>query len=115
MSPSNQINRCHFLAATVSTPLFGSSNIHASAAAVQTRKSRIMIDRIEVFSMRYPTFGHFKFFTGPHGSRGRAAVIVKIVADDGSVGWGQSVPIALWSYETLKPPRLSYEIISRQR
>ena len=61
-----------------------------------------MIDRIDVFPMRYPTAGHFKFFTGPHGSRGRAAVIVKITADDGSVGWGQSVPIALWSYETLE-------------
>ena len=61
-----------------------------------------MIERIEVFPLRYPTAGHFKFFTGPHGSRGRAAVIVKITANDGSVGWGQSVPIALWSYETLE-------------
>jgi L-alanine-DL-glutamate epimerase-like enolase superfamily enzyme len=102
MSPSHQLDRRRFLAATVVTPLLGSSNIHASAAVAQSQESRIMIDRIEVFPMRYPTFGHFKFFTGPHGSRGRAAVIVKIVADDGSVGWGQSVPIALWSYETLK-------------
>lgn len=61
-----------------------------------------MIDHIDVFPLRYPTAGHFKFFTGPHGSRGRAAVIVKITADDGVVGWGQSVPIALWSYETLE-------------
>jgi len=61
-----------------------------------------MIDRIEFFPVRYPTVGHFKFFTGPHGSRGRAAVIVKITTNDGSVGWGQSVPIALWSYETLE-------------
>lgn len=46
--------------------------------------------------------GYFKFFTGPHGSAGRAAAIVKITADDGTVGWGQSVPIAKWSYETLE-------------
>ena len=46
--------------------------------------------------------GYFKFFTGPHGSAGRAAVIVKITTDNGTVGWGQSVPIAKWSYETLE-------------
>lgn len=60
------------------------------------------IERIDVFPLRYPMTGHFKFFTGPHGSRGRAAVIVKITADNGVVGWGQSVPIARWSYETLE-------------
>ena len=46
--------------------------------------------------------GYFKFFTGPHGSSGRAAVVIKITADDGTVGWGQSVPVAKWSYETLE-------------
>ena len=51
--------------------------------------------------------GYFKFFTGPHGSAGRAAVVVKITADDGTVGWGQSVPIAKWSYETLETAELA--------
>ncbi|NIM98148.1 MAG: hypothetical protein GTO24_08735, partial [candidate division Zixibacteria bacterium] len=51
---------------------------------------------------RYPMTGYFKFFTGPHGSAGRAAVLVKITADDGTVGWGQALPIAKWSYETLE-------------
>jgi L-alanine-DL-glutamate epimerase-like enolase superfamily enzyme len=60
------------------------------------------IERIEITPVRYPMTGYFKFFTGPHGSRGRAAVLVKIVADDGTHGWGQSVPIARWSYETLE-------------
>jgi len=64
--------------------------------------SKVKIDRIDLFPMRYPMTGYFKFFTGPHGSAGRAAVIVKITADDGTVGWGQSVPIAKWSYETLE-------------
>jgi L-alanine-DL-glutamate epimerase-like enolase superfamily enzyme len=29
-------------------------------------------------------------------------VLVKITADDGTVGWGQSVPVPKWSYETLE-------------
>ena len=60
------------------------------------------IKRIELFPMRYPMTGYFKFFTGSHGSAGRAAVTVKVTANDGTVGWGQSVPIARWSYETLE-------------
>jgi L-alanine-DL-glutamate epimerase-like enolase superfamily enzyme len=66
------------------------------------RESRVKIDRIEVFPVRYPTVGYFKFFAGPYGAVGRAAVTVKITADDGTIGWGQSVPIAKWSYETLE-------------
>ena len=62
----------------------------------------VKIDKIDVFSLRYPMTGYFKFFTGPHGSAGRAAILVKITADNGAVGWGQSVPIAKWSYETLE-------------
>jgi L-alanine-DL-glutamate epimerase-like enolase superfamily enzyme len=50
----------------------------------------------------YPIAGYFKFFAGPHGSSGRAAVIVKITADSGTIGWGQSVPMPTWSYETLE-------------
>jgi len=34
--------------------------------------------------------------------QGRAAAIIKITADDGTVGWGESVPIPRWSYETLE-------------
>ncbi len=64
------------------------------------------IDRIEFFPVRYPMTGYFKFFSGAHGADGRAAVIVKITADDGTVGWGQSVPIPRWSYETLETATL---------
>jgi L-alanine-DL-glutamate epimerase-like enolase superfamily enzyme len=66
------------------------------------KSSNVKIDRINLFPLRYPMTGYFKFFTGPHGSTGRAAVIVKITADDGTVGWGQALPIAKWSYETLE-------------
>src|SRR5690606_19582749 len=57
---------------------------------------------IELYAVRYPMTGYFKFFTGPHGSAGRAAVLIKITDDSGNVGWGQSVPIAKWSDETLE-------------
>jgi len=60
------------------------------------------IDSIESWALRYPMTGHFKFFTGPHGAKGRASVLVKITTRDGLVGWGQSVPIARWSSETLE-------------
>lgn len=60
------------------------------------------IERIDLFPVWYPMTGYFKFFTGPHGAAGRAAVIIKITTDDGKIGWGQSVPIAKWSYETLE-------------
>ncbi|MFH1737396.1 MAG: enolase C-terminal domain-like protein [bacterium] len=55
------------------------------------------IDRIQIFPVRYPTVGHFKFLKD-----GRAAVLIKLTADDGTVGWGQSVPVPSWSYETLE-------------
>jgi L-alanine-DL-glutamate epimerase-like enolase superfamily enzyme len=72
------------------------------ATAATAKESRVKIERIEVFPVRYRTIGYFKFFVGPRGAVGRAAVIVKITADDGTMGWGQSVPIAKWSYETLE-------------
>ena len=56
------------------------------------------IRTIEVFPLHYPTAGHFKFL----GPEGRAAVFVKVTAEDGTAGWGQSVPIRTWSYETLE-------------
>lgn len=64
---------------------------------------KVKIARIESFPILYPMVGRFKFFEGPPGSpAGRPAVVVKITADNGAVGWGQSVPIPKWSYETLE-------------
>jgi L-alanine-DL-glutamate epimerase-like enolase superfamily enzyme len=64
--------------------------------------SKAKIDKIDIFPVVYPTAGYFKFFGGPGGSAGRAAVIIKIMADEGTVGWGQAVPLPKWSYETLE-------------
>jgi len=61
------------------------------------------IAAIQTFPVLYPTVGRFKFFEGPKGRpTGRPAVLVKITAEDGTVGWGQSVPVPKWSYETIE-------------
>ena len=61
------------------------------------------IAKVESFPLVYPTAGRFKFFEGPDGKPlGRQTVVVKIAAEDGTVGWGQAVPTNKWSYETLE-------------
>ncbi|MBL8176407.1 MAG: hypothetical protein JNK48_17150 [Bryobacterales bacterium] len=54
------------------------------------------IRKVEVFPVVYPVTGHFRFFPKPE----RPAVFVKIICEDGTYGWGQSVPTHTWSYET---------------
>ncbi len=66
-------------------------------------RMKTTIARIETIPVSYPTTGYFKFFAGPKGRRAdRASVLVKVTADDGTVGWGQSVPSHRWSYETVE-------------
>lgn len=61
------------------------------------------IASVQTFPVPYPTVGWFKFLEGPKGKpAGRASVVVKITADNGAAGWGQSVPTHRWSYETLE-------------
>jgi len=68
------------------------------------------IERIETFAVTYETVGRFKFFEGPRGEPlGRQTVVVKITGEDGSVGWGQSVPTHKWSYETLETVQTTIE------
>ena len=71
-------------------------------AVAYTKQSNPKIEHIELFTVRYPTKGYFKFFVGPGGKYGRGAVIVKITTSEGAVGWGQSIPSPMWSYETLE-------------
>jgi len=51
----------------------------------------LRITRIDLYPCRYPIKGYFKFFLSPQSGepQGRAAVIVKVTADDGTVGWGR--------------------------
>lgn len=60
-----------------------------------------VIERIDLYPARYPMKGYFKFFSGPDGSTGRSCVTIKITTTEG-IGWGQSLPIAKWSDETLE-------------
>ncbi len=80
-----------------------------SATAVGLASTRLMakehdvkIDRIDVWPVMYPTRGYFKFLTDARGVQGRTVVFVKVTADNGQVGWGQSIPSYRWSYETLE-------------
>jgi L-alanine-DL-glutamate epimerase-like enolase superfamily enzyme len=64
---------------------------------------QVRIASIEVWPFSYSTVGWFKFFQGPKGRpANRPSVVIKITADDGTVGWGQSVPAHRWSYETIE-------------
>ncbi len=73
------------------------------ASSTRSSMKAVTVARIETFALQYPVVGRFKFFERPDGKpAGRPAVLVKITASDGSVGWGQSVPIPRWSYETLE-------------
>lgn len=56
--------------------------------------SRIV--RAELGRFDYPLVGDFKFFRGGV----RPSVIVRLTDDDGVQGWGQSVPVETWTYET---------------
>jgi len=68
-----------------------------SAAALSMNAQGVPpIAKIEVFPVEYAVTGFFKFFTRPV----RPAVFVKITLESGLSGWGQSVPIPTWSYET---------------
>jgi L-alanine-DL-glutamate epimerase-like enolase superfamily enzyme len=61
-------------------------------------KDAAPIRTVEVFPVNYPVTAYFKFLPKPE----RPAVFVKITCEDGSSGWGQSVPLQTWSYETLE-------------
>ncbi len=87
---SNRHTRRRFLLASAAAPL-------ARSAGALAREPHVKIDRIDVFLAYYPWQGYWKFL---EGSPGHAVVFVKITADEGTVGWGQSLPVPTWSYET---------------
>jgi len=57
------------------------------------------IERAELFPLCYPFVGTWKFFDG---SPGHTVVLVKLTAENGTCGWGQSLPVPRWSYETVE-------------
>lgn len=66
--------------------------------AAMAPKEGPAIRNVEAFPVKYPVTGYFKFFAKPE----RPAVFVKVTCEDGTVGWGQSVPVQTWSYETIE-------------
>ena len=68
----------------------------AAALVAPASRRHPPISKIEVFPVRYPVTGYFRFFPKPE----RPAVFVKVSCEDGTQGWGQSVPVPTWSYET---------------
>src|SRR5262245_8770566 len=81
----------------------GLSSSNLSRLAWADSGPSLRIARIDVFPVRYPMRGRFKFFEGPDGSpTGRPAVLLRVTDEMGHVGWGQSVPIPKWSEETLE-------------
>jgi L-alanine-DL-glutamate epimerase-like enolase superfamily enzyme len=85
-----------------------------ACAAPQQRSDlgamNVRIAAVEVFPVVYATRGWFKFLEGPKGRRGgRPSVVIKITADNGAVGWGQSIPLHRWSYETLETVQTTLE------
>jgi len=58
--------------------------------------SRIV--RVEVGRFDYELVGEFKFFTTGR----RPTVLVRLTDADGVRGWGQSVPVETWTYETVE-------------
>jgi L-alanine-DL-glutamate epimerase-like enolase superfamily enzyme len=56
------------------------------------------IIRVEIKKFDYLLLGEFKFFkTGT-----RPSILVRLTDENGVQGWGQSVPIETWTYETVE-------------
>jgi L-alanine-DL-glutamate epimerase-like enolase superfamily enzyme len=64
--------------------------------AAASPKDAPPIRTVEVFPVAYPVTAYFKFLPKPE----RPSVFVKVTCEDGTFGWGQSVPLPTWSYET---------------
>jgi L-alanine-DL-glutamate epimerase-like enolase superfamily enzyme len=63
--------------------------------------SRIV--KIEIGRFDYAVAGEFKFFKpGPDGRVTRPSVLVRLTDENGIEGWGQSVPVPTWTYETVE-------------
>ncbi|GMV94608.1 MAG: mandelate racemase [Candidatus Hydrogenedentota bacterium] len=99
------LTRRDFLAGA--TGIVAALSLRYPVEAVTTQPMKI--EHIEIFPVKYPTVMRFKFFEGPTSGTGRAAILIKVTADDGTVGWGESVPVPRWSYETFEGAISTFE------
>jgi L-alanine-DL-glutamate epimerase-like enolase superfamily enzyme len=56
------------------------------------------ITGVDIKRFDYPLLGEFKFFK----SGSRPSILVRLTDEDGAQGWGQSVPVETWTYETIE-------------
>lgn len=56
------------------------------------------IVRVDVGRLDYALVGEFKFFK----TAARPTVLVRLADESGAEGWGQSVPVETWTYETVE-------------
>jgi L-alanine-DL-glutamate epimerase-like enolase superfamily enzyme len=54
--------------------------------------------RVDIKRFDYPLLGEFKFFK----SGARPSILVRLTDENGVQGWGQSVPVETWTYETIE-------------
>ncbi|MBL8663634.1 MAG: hypothetical protein JNM29_12440 [Candidatus Odyssella sp.] len=54
--------------------------------------------RVDVGRLDYALVGEFKFFK----TAARPTVLVRLADESGAEGWGQSVPVETWTYETVE-------------
>lgn len=61
------------------------------------------IVKVEIGRFDYAVVGEFKFFKpGLDGRVTRPSVLVRLTDENGVEGWGQSVPVPTWTYETVE-------------
>ena len=53
---------------------------------------------VDIARVDYPFVGEFKFFRTPE----RPTILLRLTDDDGREGFGQSVPVESWTYETIE-------------
>ncbi len=63
------------------------------------------IVRIELGRLDYPLVGEFKFFK----TALRPSVLLRLTDESGLQGWGQSVPVETWTYETAQTVETTLE------
>ncbi|MCF7688021.1 MAG: hypothetical protein K9M98_02405 [Cephaloticoccus sp.] len=69
------------------------------------------IVKIEIGRFDYAVAGEFKFFKpGPDGRITRPSVLVRLTDENGVEGWGQSVPVLTWTYETVESVLTTLEL-----
>ena len=56
------------------------------------------IARVDIGRVDYPLVGEFKFFR----TQSRPTIMLRLTDENGVEGWGQSVPIETWTYETVE-------------